>query len=191
MSLKHAMKACFGIGLVSLLTACSPGSGFSDLDQFMAETRAKPRGFVEPLPAFKSYEAFTYSTADRRAPFEPPRDVQLTMMDEQSASDVEPDLDRPREVLENFGLKELTMVGTLNSEVSGESNAKSDSLFALIRDNTGGIHRVRTGNYIGQSYGRIIGVNETRIELVEIVPNGRGGWVERPRSLTLDGNAEG
>ena len=191
MSLKHAMKACFGIGLVSLLTACSPGSGFSDLDQFMAETRAKPRGFVEPLPEFKSYEAFTYSTADRRAPFEPPRDVQLTMMDEQSASDVEPDLDRPREVLENFGLKELTMVGTLNSEVSGESNAKSDSLFALIRDNTGGIHRVRTGNYIGQSYGRIIGVNETRIELVEIVPNGRGGWVERPRSLTLDGNAEG
>ena len=191
MSLKHAMKACFGIGLVSLLTACSPGSGFSDLDQFMAETRAKPRGFVEPLPAFKSYEAFTYSTADRRAPFEPPRDVQLTMMDEQSASDVEPDLDRPREVLENFGLKELTMVGTLNSEVSGESNAKSDSLFALIRDNTGGIHRVRTGNYIGQSYGRIIGVNETRLELIEIVPNGRGGWVERPRSLTLDGESEG
>jgi type IV pilus assembly protein PilP len=191
MSLKHAVKACFGIGLLSLLTACSQSSGFSDLDQFMAETRAKPRGFVEPLPEFKSYEAFTYSAADRRAPFEPPVDVQLTMMDEQPVSDVEPDLDRPREVLENFGLKELTMVGTLRNAVSAESDSGPGSPFALIRDNTGGIHRVRTGNYMGQNYGRIIGVNETRVELLEIVPNGRGGWVERPRSLTLDGEAEG
>jgi len=183
MSIKHAVKACSGIGLVVVLTACSQGSGFSDLDQFMAETRAKPRGFVEPLPEFKSYEAFTYSAADRRAPFEPPVDVQLTMMDEQPTSDVEPDLDRPKEVLENFGLKDLRMVGTLSGA--------TDNLFALIRDNTGGIHRVRTGNYMGQSYGRIIGVNETRVELIEIVPNGRGGWVERPRSLTLDGDAEG
>ncbi|TGN38484.1 pilus assembly protein PilP [Marinobacter confluentis] len=191
MSLKHAMKACFGIGLVSLLTACSQGNGFSDLDQFMAETRAKPRGFVEPLPEFKSYEAFTYSAADRRAPFEPPVDVQLTMMDEEPISDIEPDLDRPKEVLENFGLKELTMVGTLNREAGEDSGSGSGNLFALIRDNTGGIHRVRTGNYMGQNYGRIIGVNETRVELIEIVPNGRGGWVERPRSLTLDGEAEG
>ena len=183
MGLKHAMKACFGIALIIWLTACSQGSGFSDLDQFMAETRAKPRGFVEPLPEFKSYEAFTYSAADRRSPFEPPVDVQLTMMDDQPTSNVEPDLDRPREVLENFGLKDLTMVGTLSGV--------SDNLFALIRDNAGGIHRVRTGNYMGQNYGRIIGVNDTRIELIEIVPNGRGGWIERPRSLTLDDGGEG
>jgi len=187
MNLKHAVKTCFVVGLMTLLTACSQGSGFSDLDQFMAETRAKPRGFVEPLPEFKSYEAFTYSAADRRAPFEPPVDVQLTMMDEQPASDIEPDLDRPKEVLENFGLKELTMVGTLSNVVSDESQ----SPFALIRDNSGGIHRVRTGNYMGQNYGRIIDVNETRIELIEIVPNGRGGWVERPRSLSLDGETQG
>ena len=89
-----------------------------------------------------------------------------------------PDLDRPREVLENFDLKSLAMVGTLQG-VEG-------NLFALIRDNSGGIHRVRTGNYMGQNYGRIVGVSETRIELIEIVPNGRGGWVERPRSLSLD-----
>ena len=183
MGIKHAVKACVVINLVTMLAACSQESGFSDLDQFMAETRAKPRGFVEPLPEFQSYQAFEYSAADRRAPFEPPVDVQLTMMDEPPASDIEPDLDRPKEVLENFGLKELTMVGTLSGQ--------SDNLFALIRDNTGGIHRVRTGNYMGENYGRIIGVNETRVELIEIVPNGRGGWVERPRSLTLEGEAEG
>lgn len=180
MARQHAAKAWMGICLVSFLTACSQGSGFSDLDKFMADTRAKPRGHVEPLPEFKAYEAFSYSAADRRAPFEPPIDVQLTMVDEEPESDIEPDLDRPREVLENFDLKGLSMVGTL-SDTSG-------NLFALIKDDTGGIHRVRTGNYMGQNYGRIIGVNETRIELIEIVPNGRGGWVERPRSLSLDEN---
>lgn len=164
--------------VVSLLTACSQGNGFADIDQFMAETRAKPRGYVEPLPEFKAYEAFSYSAADRRAPFEPPIDVQLTMMDDEPASDVEPDLDRPREVLENYDLKSLDMVGTL-SGVGG-------TLQALVKDSDGGIHRVRTGNYMGQNYGRIVGVGENRIELIEIVPNGRGGWVERPRTLALD-----
>lgn len=178
MTVKHAGKAWLAVGLASLLTACSQGDGFSDLDKFMADTRAKPRGHVEPLPEFKAYEAFSYSTADRRAPFEAPVDVQLTMVDEQPVVGVEPDLDRPREVLENFDLKSLVMVGTLQRIEGG--------LFALIRDAEAGIHRVQTGNYMGQSYGRIVGVSETRIELIEIVPNGRGGWVERPRSLSLD-----
>lgn len=178
---KHAWRAWFGVCLVMFLTACSQEGGFSDLDKFMADTRAKPRGHIEPLPEFKAYEAFSYSAADRRAPFEPPIDVQLTMVDNEPVSDVEPDLDRPREVLENFDLKSLHMVGTLQRVEAG--------LFALIKDGTGGIHRVRVGNYMGQNYGRIVGISETRIELIEIVPNGRGGWVERPRSLTLDEEA--
>lgn len=177
---KHAVKAWTSVCLASLLTACSQGSGYSDLDQFMAETRSKPRGFVDPLPEFKAYEAFTYSASDRRSPFEVPVEVQLTMVDEQPQSNIEPDLDRPKEVLENFQLTELNMVGTLRRA------EQSSGLFALIKDDTGGIHRVRKGNYMGQNYGRVVGVNETRVELIEIVPNGRGGWVERPRSLSLD-----
>src|SRR5690554_7851366 len=98
----------------------------------MADTRAKPRGHVEPLPEFKAYEAFSYSAADRRAPFEPPIDVQLIMAGEGAVSDVEPDLDRPKEVLEHFDLKSRGMVGSLEG-VDG-------SLLALIRDNEGGIH---------------------------------------------------
>ncbi|WP_148861706.1 pilus assembly protein PilP [Marinobacter fonticola] len=178
---KHASKAWAGICLASLLAGCSQGSGYSDLDQFMAETRSKPRGFVEPLPEFKAYEAFTYSASDRRSPFEVPVEVQLTMVDEPPQTDIEPDLDRPKEVLENFQLTELNMVGTLR-----RADGNSSGLYALVKDTGGGIHRVRKGNYMGQNYGRVVGVNETRIELIEIVPNGRGGWVERPRSLSLN-----
>lgn len=180
MTITHAGKTWLGLCLLSLLTACSQGSGFSDLDKFMEDTRAKPRGFVEPLPEFKAYEAFSYSASDQRAPFQPPIDVQLTMINEQeqATSDIEPDLDRPREVLENFDLKELGMVGTLRSS--------GGTLFALLRDGSGGVHRIRSGNFIGKNYGRIVGVGETRVELLEIVTDGRGGWVERPRQLSLD-----
>ncbi len=180
MAKQHAGKAWLGLCLVPFLTACSQSGGFSDLDQFMSETRSKPRGHVEPLPEFQAYEAFTYSAADRRSPFDPPIDVQLTMVEQQPVSDVEPDLDRPPEVLESFNLSNLAMVGTLTGSDGGQ--------YALIRDPSGGVHRVRTGNYMGQNYGRIVGINDTRIELIEIVPNGRGGWVERPRSLSLDEN---
>lgn len=175
---QYPIKFWIGVVCVVLFSGCSQGNGFADLDQFMAETRAKPRGHVEPLPEFSAYEAFSYSAADRRAPFEPPIDVQLTMLDESPDSSVEPDLDRPREVLENYGLTDLTMVGTLTG-LDGR-------VFALIADSDGGVHRVRQGNYMGSNYGRIIGVSETRVELMEIVPNGQGGWVERPRSLSLD-----
>lgn len=178
MARQRAGVAWLGVCMASLLTACSQGEGFSDLDQYMAETRSKPRGHVEPLPEFKAYEAFSYSAADRRSPFEVPIEVQLTMVDQVPESNVEPNLDRPKEVLENYGLTELKMVGTLRGT--------GGDLFGLVADSDGGIHRVRAGNYMGTNYGRIIGVNDSRIELIEIVPNGRGGWVERPRSLSLD-----
>jgi type IV pilus assembly protein PilP len=178
MAKQHAGKAWLTLCLATILGACSQGDGFSDIDRFMEETRDKPRGYVDPLPEFKAYEAFSYSASDRRSPFEPPIEVQLTMVDQQPKSDVEPDLDRPREVLEGFDIKTLQMVGTLSGT--------ADNLFALIRDGLGVVHRVSVGNHMGKNYGRIVGISETRVELIEIVPDGQGGWVERPRSLSLD-----
>ena len=46
---------------ITFLTACSSNEGFSDLDRFMKEIDAKPRGRIEVLPEVKVYRAFTYS----------------------------------------------------------------------------------------------------------------------------------
>lgn len=165
---------------LSLLGGCGGESGFSDLDRFMEEARNAPRGVVEPLPEVQAYEAFIYRSGDLRAPFQPPIEVQLTMVDDVPKSDVEPDRDRPQELLEQFELDALQMVGTLRKSV------EDGALFALVKDDAGGIHRVREGNHMGGNYGRVVGINEGRIELIEIVPNGSGGWLERPRSLTLN-----
>jgi type IV pilus assembly protein PilP len=47
-------------------------------------------------------------------------------------------------------------------------------------------YRVRPAVYMGQSDGRVTGVFEDRIELIELVPDGAGGWLERPASLALE-----
>ena len=36
--------------------------------------------------------------------------------------------------------------------------------------------------------GRVTGVQEDRIDLVELVPDGAGGWLERPASVALEDN---
>ena len=35
------------------------------------------------------------------------------------------------------------------------------------------------------NHGRVIAVDDSKIDVVEIVPDGEGGWLERPRNLPL------
>ena len=49
-------------------------------------------------------------------------------------------------------------------------------------------YRVRPGAYVGQSDGRVTAVYEDRVELVELVPDGAGGWLERPATIALEDN---
>lgn len=165
--------------MMAVLTGCGGGNlAFQDLDQFMAEVKARPKGKIEPLPEFKAYQAFSYSAAALRSPFEPPRSIEVAVLEEVEVSNVKPDLNRPKELLESFALGDLKMVGTLR-------RAGDDTLWALVNDKLGGVHRVRTGQYMGQNHGKIVAIEEGRIDLLEIVPNGRGGWLERPRTLSL------
>lgn len=162
------------------LTACGSNSGFSDLDRFIKEIDAKPRGRIEALPEVKVYRAFAYSAANRRSPFVPPEDVVINDVEiQKDQSSVKPNLDRAKEVLESFSLARLEMVGTIQKGDKG-------TLWALISDDSGGVHRAKVGQYMGKSYGRIVEITKGRLDLIEIVPNGYGGWLERPRIITLE-----
>lgn len=170
----------FSLLLVAFLTGCSGGSGFEDLDRYMKEADQKPRGKIDPLPEVQVYRAFTYSAAGSRSPFTPPAEVvvsDIQISDDQST--VKPDFDRPAEVLESFSISELKMVGTLQ-------RGPEETLWALISDNEGGVHMIKEGQYMGRNHGRIVTIAEGRIDLLEIVPNGHGGWLERPQSISLE-----
>jgi len=90
-----------------------------------------------------------------------------------------PDSTRPRQPLEVFPLDTLSMVGTL------EQNSQQ---WGLIKDPQNIVHRVQVGHYMGQSEGRIIEISESAIHLVEIVPDGIGGYIERDASIAIGGN---
>ena len=169
-----------GIKRIASLLVCAAllggcGGDFSDLDAYMAEVNARPKGKIQPIPVFKPYQAFTYSAQSMRAPFDIPLSTREAA-NQGLAANVKPDLLRPREFLERFNIESLAMVGTLNQK---------GTMWALLSDGEGGVHRVRVGNYIGKNHGRITETTETSVDVTEIVPNGMGGWIARPRSIKL------
>jgi len=83
------------------------------------------------------------------------------------------------QVLESYALGQLKMVGTLQRN-------KNDVLWALITDEQASVHMVKVGQYMGKNHGQIVDIKIGRIDLIEIVPNGYGGWLERPRTISLD-----
>lgn len=156
------------------LTGCVGGDDFSDLQAFMDQERARPKGSIEPLPKFQPYEAFTYGAAALRNPFQPPVKIDLASQ-QKGSKDVKPDEARVRQFLEGFNIETFEMVGTL---------ANQGSVYALIRG-AGGVHRVKAGDYLGRNHGRVTVIDEAKVDVIEIVPDGEGGWLERPRSLSL------
>ena len=47
------------------------------------------------------------------------------------------------------------------------------------------VHRVTVGNHLGQNYGRVVAVTDSEIRLVEVIPDGIGGYLERPAKIAL------
>jgi type IV pilus assembly protein PilP len=60
-----------------------------------------------------------------------------------------------------------------------------DTMFGLVQTSDGLIHRVVPGNYLGQNDGRISTITESEIELVEIISDGIGGYIERDAAISL------
>ena len=55
----------------------------------------------------------------------------------------------------------------------------------LVQTRDGLVHRVLPGNHVGQNDGRITAIQDGKISLIEIVPDGMGGFIERPAALAL------
>jgi type IV pilus assembly protein PilP len=162
------------VGLV-VMTVAGCAKGTRDLEEQLAEIRSRQGAPVEPLPAMRDFPPFPYTAFDLRDPFAPFSDDQNAPSG--GGTGVGPDPDRSKEYLESYPLDSLDMVGTLGT---------INDLTALIKDPDGVVHRLSPGNYVGQNDGQITGVFEDRIEVVELVSNGNGGWIERPASIALD-----
>lgn len=158
--------------LAVLLAGCG-GEEFQDLRDFVKTAGAEMRGKVDPPPDMKPYEPFTYDNATGLPdPFKPRTDARNPRRTGQNL----PNLDRPKEELEDFPLESLKMVGFLFQKNVGH---------AVVRSAEGKVYRVKAGNYIGQNFGQITSVSETEIKIKEMVQDSAGDWSERESSLQL------
>lgn len=168
------MRAAHLIFLLPLLLVGCGGEEFQDLRDFVKNAGADMRGKVEPPPDIKPYEPFSYDNDTALPdPFKPRKpDVRNVNRTGQN----QPNLDRPKEEMEDFPLESLRMVGFLFQKNVGH---------AVIRSSEGKLYRVKAGNYIGQNFGQIVSVSETEIKIKEMVQDSAGDWSERESSLQL------
>lgn len=155
------------------LVAC--GSDNDDLDVYINDVKARPGGRIEPLPEITPYEGFTYiaDAEGLRSPFVPDTPQVSTSG---AGGGIRPDSARSREFLEGFPLDTLGMVGTLYI---------GDTMYGLVQTSDGLIHRVVPGNFMGQNDGRITEITESEIDMVEIISDGIGGYIERDAAISL------
>jgi type IV pilus assembly protein PilP len=162
------LRYLLAMTLALAIGGCSGSNG--DLEQYIAEVKARPGGRIEPLPQIKPYETFVYEAQSLRSPFLP----------DSSRSRVtagpRPEVNRPKEYLEQFPLDTLKMVGTLQ---------RDNNRYGLLQTQDGLVHRVLPGNYIGQNDGRVVAVTDGEIQVEELVPDGIGGFYKRSAGIGL------
>ena len=155
--------------ILMILVGCNGGS-MEDLVTYVEDVKAREAPPPERLPYFPHVRPFTPDIAGWKDPFEPFFTLPVIL----------PKTPRPGahpvEELERFSLDSLRMVGTM---------AQDNSEWGLIRDPDGHVHRITVGNYVGRNYGKVRNVTETRIALIEIIPDEAGGWQEREATLAL------
>ncbi len=148
---------------------------FEDLTEYVDQIKAKPATVIDPMPVVKFYELYTYVAAGLRNPFQ--KEDKANLRNEMvEAEGPGPDLDREKEALEAYPLDTLRMVGTLS---------RNGELWGLVQAGDGVIHRVKSGHYVGQNFGKIMDMQEQQIDLNEWVTTAEGRWVEREAFLAL------
>ncbi|MFZ1390180.1 MAG: pilus assembly protein PilP [Dokdonella sp.] len=175
MSMSNAGVPRILVATLVLVALSGCMSGTREVEAWVQQEKAKKGAPLEPPPVIKTFETFEYTlrAPDDRDPFDLPSSDEE---EKQAEAGPRPDQNRTPEPLEAYPLDGLKMVGTLGAATAPEG---------LLKDPEGVIRRVHLGNYVGQNYGRITAINEGQIDLVELVPNQTGGWVERQTSISL------
>jgi type IV pilus assembly protein PilP len=173
-SVRRSRPFLFAVMAVGLVGCAS--DEFSDLQSYVQEVKSRPPGRIAPIPEFETYETFTYRDRELRDPFVPKEEATL-QAGAPNGEGLRPDTNRHKEALENFPLDGLKFVGIL------ENNAET---WAIIKAPDDLVYRVRAGNYMGQNFGEVASVDESKVELMEIVPDGLGGWMKRPAALAIE-----
>jgi len=172
------MKRSAPLVLALLLAACGD-SDVQEVRQWMKEVDQQAVPTVQPLQEPKVYVPFAYAETVSIDPFNPAK-LLAELAKNRPGGALEPDKNRRKEFLESFPLDTMKMIGTME---------KNKVMYALVQiDRT--VYQVKSGQYLGQNYGRITGIDEDAVSVREIVQDAAGDWVERMSKLELQDSKE-
>jgi type IV pilus assembly protein PilP len=182
--LNTRLLLAWAIPVLALLASGCVSRDMSDLEYFAEEVLARAGGTIEPLPPIKPYERYLYQAEKlgSRDPFKSFFEIEPEK--EKLTKDVDPNQQKlidevvlhQSEELEKFELDALRMVGVLENP---------EAFWGIVRDQEGIVHRVQVGNYVGRNFGKIVNIQEDRIDVREIIKDSTGRYEEREVSLAL------
>lgn len=166
--MKTTTFALLTIASALALSGCS--SSNDDLQKWMVDEARLMKGQVTPLPPVYPFTAVAYIGKELPDPFGPKKSSK--------ASSNAPDAKRKKDFLESFPLDRLAVVGAIK---------RSGMLWGLVRAPDGTVTMVKTGDYIGQNFGKITEVRDSGLHIRESVLDPQGDWSDRD----VDFNAAG
>lgn len=157
---------------VFALTGCQDRISIAEAE--MARIKAEDTYQIEPLPQPEKVEDFVYSAGEIKSPFLAPSLLAMQTQAQQTQG-VKPDVNRTREPLEEFELSQLTYRGKVVAPDGQE--------YGLVQLPDGMVVDVQVGEYMGKNDGKILEITPTQINLEEIVPDARAGFVYKRTPL--------
>lgn len=176
------MRKKYRIVLTLLLTSLSIAACESKIDtvnKAMEVIDHEPALPIEAVPAFQAVPNYEYAAQHLRSPFIP-----TSIANELKASiatSLRPNLKRNRQALEYYPLQSLKMKGHIVAE-NGQQ-------VALIEAPDGRVERIALQQYMGLNQGRVVAISATEVKVMELISNGGGGYLERPRRIGLTESA--
>ena len=173
---------CRGAALVIVCGVLQAGcAGDQDeLQQWMEQQKREVKPNVEPLSPPKKFIPQPYVALGAVEPFSTQKlTVALKQEARQPNSLLAAEINRRKEPLEAYPVDSMAMVGSV---------VRNGRQYALLKvDNL--LYQVKTGDYLGQNYGKITKISETDVSYREIVQDAAGEWIERSSALQLQEKA--
>ncbi len=162
--------------LASLLLAGCSDSDVKEVKDWMAKVKSETKVAVTPLSEPKTFVPYAYGAKDIIDPFSSNKLlVELARSASNSNSKFKPDTNRRKELLEEFPLDTIRMVGIIQ---------KGGVNYGVLQIDKA-VHRVAAGQHIGPNFGVVTSVTESAITIKESVQDATGDWIERMAKLEL------
>jgi type IV pilus assembly protein PilP len=168
------LAAAFG------LAGCSD-SDVKEVRNWMDTVKKETKVSVTPLSEPKTFIPYAYTLRDEIDPFNPNKLLaELARAAAKTDNKLKPDMERRKELLESFPLDTMQMVGLI------QKNGVNYALVQIDRN----VYQVKNGQRLGQNFGIVTVVNDTVINVKEVVQDAGGEWVERMSKLELQESKE-